>query len=93
MRVVVDTVHTDLGLAVAGVPKVKIAFGGCAERPPSRRRVTVATAPAPMAPIDRVQTADERVTRRRPRRTPTPRPDRSIYDESPPATAHNAARP
>lgn len=28
VRVVVDTVHTDLGLAVAGMPKVKIAFGG-----------------------------------------------------------------
>jgi hypothetical protein len=28
VRVVVDTVHTDLGLAVAGIPKVKIAFGG-----------------------------------------------------------------
>jgi hypothetical protein len=28
VRVVVDTVHTDLGLAVAGMPKVKFAFGG-----------------------------------------------------------------
>ncbi len=38
VRVVVDTVHTDLGLAVAGMPKVKFAFadgGGKAEPPPT----------------------------------------------------------
>lgn len=40
VRVVVDTVHTDLGLAVTGMPKVKIAFGGPKIEPP----------PAPPAP-------------------------------------------
>jgi hypothetical protein len=32
VRVVVDTVHTDLGLPVAGMPKVKFAFADAPER-------------------------------------------------------------
>lgn len=45
LRVVVDTVHTDLGLAVAGMPKVKIAFGG-------------PKVPQPLAPVDYAPSSD-----------------------------------
>jgi hypothetical protein len=81
VRVVVDTVHTDLGLGVAGVPKVRIAFGGSrAVHQPAH--VTSAPSSAPMPPINRVETVDERVTA-----TPSPMhgdvsPEPLIHDET-----------
>jgi hypothetical protein len=55
-RIVVDTVQTDLGLPVAGVPSVRIAFGGSRTGPAPRRaealvyEETTAEAPAEEQP-------------------------------------------
>jgi hypothetical protein len=56
-RVVIDTVQSDLGLPVAGVPSVKFAFGGSkagATRPapPAESVVPLAPSPSVLAPID-----------------------------------------
>ncbi len=57
-RVVIDTVQTDLGLPVDGVPAVRFAFGGSKILPPVHP-ITPVTNPAPMASV---QTTDERVS-------------------------------
>jgi hypothetical protein len=57
-RVVVDTVQTDLGLPVAGIPTVKIAFGGS-------KTPVVSPLHTPLrnpAPLEQVETVDERIS-------------------------------
>jgi hypothetical protein len=85
-RVVVDTVHTDLGLPVAGMPKMKIAFGGSKVIAP-HEAATFAPATVDTTPLTRVETVDERVET--PPEVPAASPDASpgplIYDESPAA--------
>jgi hypothetical protein len=69
-RVVVDTVQTDLGLPVAGVPTVKVAFGG------SKARVVTPTE-TPLrspAPMEQVETVDERFSGMPAPATPEPIP-------------------
>jgi hypothetical protein len=67
IRVVVDAIQTDLGLPVAGMPTVKIAFGGPRPIPVAS---SVTRPPAPPAasampdnppPVSQVETVDERV--------------------------------
>ena len=70
VRAVVDTVHTDLGLAVAGMPRVKIAFGGSKAAQTTLQTAAYAPAAEPF-PADEPPHADS---------SPGP----LIYDESPP---------
>lgn len=84
-RVVVDTVQTDLGLPVVGVPSVRIAFGPARQDGARPQPGTPVSSPAPM---ETVQTVDERVTA-----APEPAaaqadssPGPLIYDETPPDT-------
>ena len=82
-RVVVDTVHSDLGLPVAGMPKLKIAFGGSKVIAP--HEAATFAPPPDTTPLTRVETVDERVET--PAEVPAASPDASpgplIYDESP----------
>jgi hypothetical protein len=57
-RVVVDTVQTDLGLPVAGMPTVKVAFGGSKARAVAPTQ-TPLRSPAPMGDVE---TVDERIS-------------------------------
>jgi hypothetical protein len=50
-RVVVDTVQTDLGLPVAGVPSVKIAFGGTRHPAPQASSSSAPPAPVVAPPV------------------------------------------
>jgi hypothetical protein len=60
VRVVVEVIHTDLGLPVSGVPPVKIAFGG--SRSPVHPTPAFAPPIANPAPMSTVQTVDETVS-------------------------------
>ncbi len=79
-RVVVDTVQTDLGLSVVGLPTVKIAFASGAH--PTASSVAQAPAPPPVTPQDHPeQPMDER-----PENAPA-------LEEQPSQPAHNPWSP
>jgi len=73
-RVVVDAVQTDLGLPVAGIPSVKVAFGG--HRAPVQVAPPPPTSPAEPAPTP--PSAPEQEAHA------DASPGPIIYDESPP---------
>lgn len=59
-RVVIDTVQTDLGLLVDGVPSVRFEFGGTKAVPPPGAHAVTPRPDAP--PMNAVETVDERVS-------------------------------
>jgi len=88
VRVAVDVVHSDLGLGVAGVPKVRIAFGGSKALADGAHHAAHPPQISAMPPIGRVETVDERTVA--PPEMPAPThgdasPGPLIYEESPPA--------
>ena len=93
IRVVVDTIQTDLGLPVAGVPVVRIAFGAPRPQavPPSiAQRPSVMPENPP--PVQEVETVDERVTPAQDS-TPGASPGPLVYDEAPPVAPAEEAPP
>ena len=71
--VVIDAIQADLGLPVAGVPRVKIAFGGsrvvrpaapapASEPAPAPGLFSAAASPPPVGPVSIPETTDERIS-------------------------------
>jgi hypothetical protein len=85
VRVVIDTVQTDLGLPVTGVPTVKITFGG-SKTAVSTPHVSI---PPGEPPVSQVETVDERISEHPPAAAEEPAeghadssPGPLIYDEA-----------
>jgi hypothetical protein len=88
-RVVIDTVQTDLGLPVAGVPTVKISFGGsrAPAAPASAGTADVVGEPS----VSEVETVDERIAP--PETADSDYTGQTEPTEAPPAQADSSPRP
>jgi hypothetical protein len=90
VNVVSDAIHHDLGLPVAGIPRVRIAFGGSRQVRPAAPKPAPEPAPASTpaaepsgAPMSLLQTTDERIsTATPPQSPPAAAPGPLIYDET-----------
>jgi hypothetical protein len=87
VRTVVDTMHEDLGLPVAGTPEVKIAFGGSRADGGPPHPAYRPLEPEP--PVSAVETVDERVSEPAPVSSPEAEahadasPGPLVYDTNP----------
>jgi hypothetical protein len=107
VNVVVDSIQSDLGLPVSGVPRVKITFGGSRV---VRATATSPTTPGPFAskspprgaPMSVLQTTDERISSAPTTTSPAATdgnahadasPGPLVYDEKPAATPTTESPP